>query len=315
MQILLMAFTSLLIAVAAQAQPKELKKIELIVFRLDAGTAAARDQGFFAKEGLEINVTITPSATEQMRGLSKGVYHIATGSFDNVLAWSGKEGPEILAIAHQTESPTLPLFVRPEIKKWDDLRGKKLAADAVDTAYALVMRRILLAHGLDFDRGDYELVGVGATPKRLESMAAKETFAGILGPPVDKDALAAGMIKMADHREVLPDYPGSIFAVGRPWADAHRAELLGFLRARTAGFAWIKNPANREAAIKVVARESKLSPQGAAERIDEAAAGPLNVSGLQGVIDLRTRFGFKLPMGGDIKNYYDGSYLKEATGK
>jgi len=303
------------VAALAQAQPKELKKIELIVFRLDAGTAAAREQGFFAKEGLEINVNITPSSTEQMRGLSKGVYHIATGSFDNVLAWSGKEGPEIVAVAHQTESPTLPLFVRPEIKKWDDLRGKKLAADAVDTAYALVMRRILLAHSLDLDRGDYELVGVGATPKRLESMVALETFAAILGPPVDKDAVAAGMIKMADHREVLPDYPGSVFAVSRAWAESHRAELLGFLRARAAGFAWVKNPANREAAIKLVARDLKLSPQGAAERVDETAAGPLNVSGLQSVIDLRTRFGFKLPRGGDIKKYYDGSYLKEAAGK
>src|SRR5581483_11428311 len=161
------------------------------------------DQGFFAKEGLEINVTVTPSSTEQMRGLIKGTFDIATGAFDNVLAWSGKEGPEIIAVAHQTESPTLPLFVRPDIKKWDDLRGKKLAA--------------------------------GATPKRLESMVAGETFAGILGAPVDKDALAAGMIKMADHREVLPDYPGSLFAVTRPWAESHRAELIRFLRARTAG--------------------------------------------------------------------------------
>src|SRR5581483_5704127 len=235
--------------------------------------------------------------------------------FDNVLAWSGKEGPEIIAVAHQTESPTLPLFVRPDIKKWDDLRGKKLAADAVDTAYALVMRRILLAHGLDFDRRDYELVAVGATPKRLESMVAGETFAGILGARVDKDALAAGMIKMADHREVLPDYPGSLFAVTRPWAESHRAELIRFLRARTAGYAWVKNRANRDAAIKLVARDLKLSPQGAAERIEETAAGPLNVSGLDSVIDLRTRFGFKLPMGNDVKKNYDGSYLKEATGK
>jgi ABC-type nitrate/sulfonate/bicarbonate transport system substrate-binding protein len=315
MKMLSMALAALLIPAAAAAQPKELKKIELIVFRLDAGTAAARDQGFFAKEGLAINVTTTPSSTEQMRGLSKGVYHIATGSFDNVLAWSGKEDAEIVAVAHQTESPTLPLFVRPEIKKWDDLRGKKLAADAVDTAYALVMRRILLAHGLDFARGDYEMVAVGATPKRLESMVAGETFAGILGPPVDKDAVKAGMIKMADHREVVPDYPGSVFAVSRTWAESHRAELIGFLRARTAGVAWIRNPANREAAVKLVAKELKLSPAGAAERVHETAAGPLNVSGLQSVIDLRTRFGFKLPMGGDIKNYYDGSYLKEAMGK
>jgi hypothetical protein len=46
------------------------------------------------------------------------------------------------------------------------------------------MRRVLLAHGLDLNRGDYELVALGATGQRLESMAKGETFAGILNPPL-----------------------------------------------------------------------------------------------------------------------------------
>lgn len=37
------------------------------------------------------------------------------------------------------------------------LKGKKLAVDAVDTAFALTLRRILLARGLDLKRGDYKL--------------------------------------------------------------------------------------------------------------------------------------------------------------
>ena len=57
----------------------------------------------------------------------------------------------------------LPVYVRPEIKTWDDLRGKALAVDAVDTAYALVLRRVLLAHGLEMDRGDYTLIAKGTT--------------------------------------------------------------------------------------------------------------------------------------------------------
>jgi len=300
----------------AEAQPKELKKIELNVFRIDAGTAAARARGFFAAEGLEVNATVTGSSTEQMRGLSNGKFQIITGAFDNVLAWSGKEGAEIVAIAHQTDSPSLPLFVRPGIKKWEDLRGKKIAADAVDTAYALVLRRILLAHGLDLDRGDYQLIGVGATPKRLDSMVAGETFAGILGPPVDTSATAAGMVRMADHREVLPDYPGSIFAVNRAWAESHRAEMVSFLRARTAAVAWVRNPANREAAIQLVADELKMGREGATERVDEVAkVGALNAAGLKNVLDLRVQFGFKLPMGNSLERYYDASYFREAAGK
>src|SRR4249920_309522 len=90
-----------------------------------------------------------------MRGLSEGAWQIVSTAFDNVLGWSGREGAEIVAIAQVSQGIALPVYVRPEIKSWTDLRGKKLAVDAVDTAYALVLRRIILEHGLDFDRGDY----------------------------------------------------------------------------------------------------------------------------------------------------------------
>jgi ABC-type nitrate/sulfonate/bicarbonate transport system substrate-binding protein len=273
-------------------------------------------RGFFAKEGLDVHAAITGSSTEQMRGLSTGKFQLVTGAFDNVLAWSGKEGAEIIAVAKQTESPSLPLFARPEIKKWEDLRGKKLAADAVDTAYALVLRKILLAHGLDFAHGDYQLVAVGATPNRLESMVKGETVAAILGPPVDTQAETAGMVKMADHREVLPDYPGSIIITSRAWAESHRGDLVRFLRARIAATDWVKNPVNREAAITVVSDTLKMGRESAAERVDELAKdGALNVAGLKNVLDLRVQYGFKLPMGDSLDRYYDLSYFREAAGK
>ena len=101
--------------------------------------------------------------------------------------------------------------------------------DAVDTAYALVLRRIILEHGLDFDRGDYELLPLGTTGARLESMTRGETFAGVLNSPWDKKAEAAGHKRFADHREVLPNYPGGVFAVSRKWADENCRLLVKFL--------------------------------------------------------------------------------------
>ena len=60
-----------------------------------------------------------------------------------------------------SEGGTLPVYVRPEIRNWEDLRGKALAVDAVDTAFALVLRRVLLTHGLEMERGDYSLIILG----------------------------------------------------------------------------------------------------------------------------------------------------------
>src|SRR5439155_4731255 len=236
-QVAAMIFSLVILAPIAQAQQKELHTIQLNVFREDPPTVVGRLKGFFAAEGLEVKVSRTANYTDQMRGLSNGTYHIASAAFDNVLGWSGREGAELIAVAQIIDKAVLPVFVRPEIKEWSDLRGKKLAVDAVDTAFALVLRKVLL-EGLDLTRGDYELVAVGNTPLRLESMKRSETFAGILTPPVDTQAVAAGMIRLGDSSEVLPDFPNTIFAVNMPWAESQRRSLVGFLREWLVSLSW-----------------------------------------------------------------------------
>jgi ABC-type nitrate/sulfonate/bicarbonate transport system substrate-binding protein len=300
----------------ANAQQKELRKIRLNVFRTDAATVAAKVNGYFAAEGLEVDVTTTPNSTDQMRGVSQGKFDIVSTAFDNVLAWSGKEGAEIVAIAQISDKTVLPVFVRPEIKAWSDLKGKKLAADAVDTAFALVLRRILLANGLDMTKGDYELVALGATGARLESMIKGETFAAILNPPFDIKATDAGMRRIGDSKEVLPNYPNTVLAVSREWAQKNRDTLVAYLRGWLKGMAWIKDAANREAAIKMVGAELKLNPKQAAESVEElSSTGTLNLPGLQVVLDLRNQFGFKLAKGDKLPAYYDAAYFDAAKGK
>jgi ABC-type nitrate/sulfonate/bicarbonate transport system substrate-binding protein len=298
------------------AQTIELKKIRLNVFRIDAATVASRVQGYFAAEGLDVDVTPTPNSTEQMRGVSQGKFEIVSTAFDNVLAWSGREGAEIVAVAQISDKTVLPIFVRPEIKTWSDLKGKKLAADAVDTAFALVLRRVLLANGLDMTKGDYELVALGATGARFESMLKGETFAGVLTSPFDIKAVDAGMRRIGDSKEVLPDYPNTIFAVNREWAQKNRDTLVGYLRGWLKGMSWVKDPANREAAIKMVGEQLKLNPKQAADSVEELShTGTLNLPGLQVVLDLRNQFGFKLNKGDKLPVYYDASYISAAKGK
>lgn len=306
----------LLTAQSASGQERELRKVHLNVFRVDAATAAARGNGYFAAERIDVDATPTPSSTAQMRGLSQGKFDIISAGFDNVLAWSGKEGADIIAVAQVRDKTELPLFVRPEIKDWSDLKGKKLAADAVDTAFALVLRRILLAHGLDLAKGDYDLVAVGATGNRLESMIKGETYAGILNPPFDAKALAAGMRWIGDSKEVLPDYPNTVLATSREWAEKNRNTLIAYLRAWLKGMSWVKDPANRETAIKTVGIELKLNPKEAQESVEElSTTGNLNLPGLQVILDLRNQFGFKLTKGDKLPVYYDTQYLNAAKGK
>lgn len=284
------------------------------VFNVDAALAVGRARGMFATAGLDVEGMVTPNSTDQMRGLSRGSWQIVSTAFDNVLGWSGREGAEIVAIAQISLGNTLPVYVRPEIKTWDDLRGKALAVDAVDTAYALVLRRVLLAHGLEMDRGDYTLVAKGTTGYRLDSMIQGETFAGVLNPPWDRKAEAAGMKRFADHRDVLPDYPGGVYAVNRAWANANRDLVIRYLRAWNDALCWAREENHRDEAIKALVGAEKIDEQAAANRLRQSPdSGRLNLAGLQSVLDLRVLFKLTPPMGQGLAKYYDESFYLEAS--
>jgi ABC-type nitrate/sulfonate/bicarbonate transport system substrate-binding protein len=289
--------------------------LHLITFGASAAITIAQANGLFAAEGLAVQHTVTPSSTEQMRGLGEERYDIASTAFDNVLAWSGREGANIVAVAQGGSGNFLPVYVRPEISDWTDLRGKRLSVDAVDTAFALVLRRILLEHGLDMDRGDYELVPDGATKARFESMERGETFAAILNRPWDGRGEQAGFKKFGDHRQVLPNYPGTAYAVNTTWAAKHSDDLVGFLRALFGAAAWMNDTAHRDEAVTILTNEGTASSEAALADIHRTSVdGAFDLESLAVPLELRVRFSLTPPKGGDLSVYVDASYLERALG-
>ena len=291
----------------------DLAKLGLITFSESAAVALAHAGGLFERHGVAVDVTRTPSSTEQMRGLIENRWQIASTAFDNVLAWSARDGgPQVVGVAQASGSVDLPVYVRPEIASWDDLRGKPLAVDAVDTAYGLVLRRILQAQGLELDR-DYAFVAAGATGYRLEAMEKGEAFAAVLNSPWNARAEEAGMRLMARHSDVVPGYPGGVFAVSRPWGEAHREEVAAFLRGLRDATRWARSPERRGAAAALAASEMSVGQEQAARALDRlpetlrpdpaAFAIPL---------EIRLRFGFAPPNGTAIADYLDASYLDAA---
>lgn len=291
----------------------ELRTLGLIEFVASPVVTGGAVHGSFARHGLVIESERTQSSTEQMKGLCAGRWALASTAFDNVLAWSGREGQDVVAIAPAAQGVALPVVVRPEIRSWNDLRGKPLAVDAVDTAYALVLRRILQAHGLELDKCDYSLVPAGATPQRHASLTSGETFAAILNPPWDQRAIEDGMTRFGDHSEVLPDYPGTVYAVTRRFAEANRGGVIGFLKGLIDATRWLLDPATSQQAMRqMFAGEADGTKSAKAlDRVPRELI--LDRDGLRVVLDLRVRFGMTPRQGSDLANYVDTSYVEEAS--
>ena len=71
--------------------------------------------------------------------------------------------PDFFAFMGFTQG-SVRLVVNPDLKSYQDLRGKTLAVDAVTTGYSLVLQKLLQAGGLE--AGAYRLESVGGTAWR-----------------------------------------------------------------------------------------------------------------------------------------------------
>ena len=69
-RIVLGMVVALLLTVQSVYAQKELRKIRLNVFRVDAATVAAKVNGYFAGEGLQVDVTPTPNSIRSMPPVS-----------------------------------------------------------------------------------------------------------------------------------------------------------------------------------------------------------------------------------------------------
>ena len=88
----------------------------------------ALDKGYFAKEGLGVTQEVVRGSSQEIEGLMGGKYQIGTTAFDNVIAISEgqgdikPEGYDLVGIMG-VHSGMNSIVVRPEIKKYADLKG------------------------------------------------------------------------------------------------------------------------------------------------------------------------------------------------
>src|SRR2546430_2410443 len=143
---------------------------------------AAEANGTLAKFGIEVEVSPAPNSDAMRAALAEGSADIAHAAVDNAVALVELNGADVIIVMGGEDSLN-ELLVQPEIKSIEGLRGKTLIADAVNTAYALQLKKMLLLHGLQAGR-DYALKPMGATPQRLAAMRGHQEYAGsTTGPP------------------------------------------------------------------------------------------------------------------------------------
>src|SRR5690242_15115748 len=96
--------TAILLALVALVSPRGAvaqapAPLRLIVFPggFNWPIWAAQEKGFFAAEGLDVQLTPTPSSVFQLQNLIEGKFDIGVTAFDNVVAYQEGQGETAVA--------------------------------------------------------------------------------------------------------------------------------------------------------------------------------------------------------------------------
>ncbi len=142
----------------------------------------AEKKGFFAKENIKTEDTVTRSAPNAIQALVGGSLDVI-GPSTNPTISAIEKGANITMVAGIMWDPAYQLIARPEIKKYSDLKGKTLAVSAVKGGDALILKRMLSTNGLK--QGDYDVIMAGGTPERLAAIKSGGAVAAVLSQPAD----------------------------------------------------------------------------------------------------------------------------------
>jgi ABC-type nitrate/sulfonate/bicarbonate transport system substrate-binding protein len=281
---------------------------------------AAEHNTLFARHGLAVELLYTPNSDVLRNGLAKGEHQIAHAAVDNAVAMAELTGANI-AIVTGGDNGFNRVFVQPEINSYADLRGKTVVVDAPNTAFALLLYKVLKDSGLN--KGDYMVRPVGGTTARLEAMTKDKAnaAAGILNPPFSFRAAQAGLKDMGAAAKAIGSYQSDGAFVMRDWATANSDTLVRYIRAYVEGRRWALDPKNKGEAVALLADRLKLPAEIAAQSYAVATDptegmakdAKLDMPGFNNVLKLRAEI--EGQWGGTpppAEKYLDLSYYEKA---
>ncbi len=246
----------------------------------------AEAMGFYAREGIAVEMTLTGSSVRQLEELTRGGFDIGFQQSDHVVR-GVEQGSDLFIFMAHGHAPELSLVVAPGIRAFADLRGRVIAVDGARTGYALILRQLLARQGLR--DGDYTFREFGGSRERVDALLAGHGAASWLNSPFDRNLFAKGYGTLGTTTELFPTYPGSIAAARRAWARDNSGRLTAFIRAIRSAHAWMRDPAHRQQAIDILPSRLGIDAASAGNAYDEFGRRSLPAitpDGLRQVIDI-----------------------------
>jgi NitT/TauT family transport system substrate-binding protein len=221
-----------------------------------------KEAGLFEKNGLDVIMIYLDGGSRATQAMMSGDVPIAqVGGNAPIIA--RLRGADVTLVGGLLNILAYSMVVSPEIKKPEDLRGKKLTVSRFGSNSDYATRKILLKWGLRPDVDVAVLQIPGGQPTRLAAIQSKQVHGMVAQPPVTNLARKFNMNIIAEPEDFGGAYPTTPVAARISFVKDRRDTVRKFTRALLEGIHVYKT--QKDFSKKVIAKYVKTDDNDALE--------------------------------------------------
>ena len=218
------------------------------------GIWVAHDAGYFAKEMLEDEIILIPSGSQLAQVVTAGEVDIAALNGSSAMA-AALQGADIKIIGNTTNKLIFSIYVRPEIKTIEDLKGKKIGVTRFGSATDIAARFALRKHNLDPQK-DVTILQMGAMSSIMGGLQGGSIDAGLVSPPTLFAVEKMGFKELVSVTDMDLAFPNPSLVVQGGILRKKPESVDGFMRAYVRGIHRART--DKEFALKSIANYTKI---------------------------------------------------------
>lgn len=222
------------------AQQKPLKKVRVGVPSVGVANIIifiAKEGKLYEKHGLDAEVITVNGSGIGSKALISGGIDIIPIATPTVIA-ANLAGADMAILAHTMPGVIHAMMVKPEIKRVEDLKGKRIGVSSLGSLTDFLVRTIARKKGLNPDR-DLTLVVMGGDSERLTALRAGAVDASAMSHPGYGRARRMGFQMLWDSAKEI-DYPWMEVTTRRETIRKDRELVTNYLKAHLEGIALFK---------------------------------------------------------------------------
>jgi ABC-type nitrate/sulfonate/bicarbonate transport system substrate-binding protein len=234
----------------------------------------AQEHGFFRKYGVDVAFVQVRNGPVGMAALSSGETQFHWGSVSAANLGAIAEGADLVFVAGFVNRLTGMFVANPKIKSPMELKGKSIGVNSLSGGGWIFTMLTLDYWGLVPERDKIQLRSLGDQSVMVQGFMAGTVDAVLVGYAHGKNLQNKGYRVLADVEKLPIPYQGTGLISRRNFMTSSPGTAENVFRGLLDAVAFIRNPANKAAVVKILAKGMRLP------HVEDAEEGYQSMVGL-----------------------------------